>query len=77
MTDFLKKLAIVNDRFLTLDVMKFTDIFSINAQGAETFCDVQNITRPNTMEQPEVLDSVVPKDKTELFIKEIVRFLSS
>ena len=77
MTDFLKKLAIVNDRFLTLDVMKFTDIFSINAQGAETFCDVQNISRSNTMEQLEVLDAVFSKEKTELFTKEIVRFLSS
>jgi len=55
MTDFLKKLAIVNDRLLTLDVMKFTDIFSMDARGAEAFCDVQNITRSNTMEQPEVL----------------------
>lgn len=41
MTDFLKKLAIVNDKLLMLDVMKFTDIFSMDAQGAETFCDVQ------------------------------------
>ena len=77
MTDFLKKLAIVNDRLLTLDVMKFTDIFSMDARGAETFCDVQNITRPNTMEQPELLDTVFSKEKTELFTKEIVRFLSS
>ena len=37
----------------------------MDAPGAETFCDVQNITRSNTMEQPELLDSVVPKDKTE------------
>jgi len=40
MTDFLKKLAIVNDKLLMLDVMNFTDIFSMDAQGAETFCDV-------------------------------------
>jgi len=77
MTDFLKKLAIANDRLLTLDVMKFTDIFSINAQGAETFCDVQNITRPNTMGQPELLDAVFSKEKTKLFTKALVRFLSS
>lgn len=65
MTDFLKKLAIVNDKLLMLDVMKFTDIFSMDAQGAETFCDVQNISRSNTMEQPELLRAVVPKEKTE------------
>ena len=63
MTDFLKKFAIVNDRLLMLDVMNFTDIFSMDAQGAETFCDVQNITRPNTMEQPEVLACGVFKRK--------------
>jgi hypothetical protein len=55
--------------------MKFTDIFSINAQGAETFCDVQNITRSNTMEQPELLEAVVPKEKTEIVVQEILRFL--
>ena len=77
MTDFLKKLAIVNDRLLTLDVMKFTDIFSMDARGAEAFCDVQNISRSNTMEQPELLDAVFSKEKTELLIKEIMSFLSS
>jgi hypothetical protein len=77
MTDFLKKLAIANDRLLMLGVMKFTDIFSMDAWGAEAFCDVQNISRSNTMEQLEVLDAVFSKEKTELFTKEIVRFLSS
>lgn len=77
MTDFLKKLAIANDRLLTLDVMKFTDIFSMDAWGAEAFCDVQNISRSNTMEQPELLDAVFSKEKTELLIKEIMSFLSS
>jgi len=40
MTDFLKKLAIVNDKLLMLGVMNFTDILSMDARGAEAFCDV-------------------------------------
>jgi len=63
MTDFLKKFAVVNDKLLMVDVMNFTDIFSIDVQAAETFCDVQNITCSNTMERSELLGAVVRKRK--------------